>query len=360
MDVDDVACCVEADVAVAAGRRDDRNRCSVGVRCELRIRAEHVGCVVSRQQEVTTRWNLARSTWICEQLVAATGHHDVETAELAGECDVGVDVLEVRDHDDLVHPAPLETVDLVLNGRRNVRIDDDTSRAGDERQVRRGRTDDADLLPSLLDDDALCDHLRLEQGLEARFAGEVQVGTHVGRVPGLAVPLADELGEYVRPEVEVVVAESDCVVAEPVECHGVVVDAGIDTGLECRAGEEVVTRRNEDDAPLGQRVVVREPGPARLLLGLAKQRCEVRDALLVSATVDLAGYDFRLAVVVVEHGEHEVDAVVLVMRIGVCPCETRRHRARHEHDGEHQGKSPPTAATVAVVRHLSPFWMKPL
>src|SRR5690606_10870415 len=124
-DGDDLAVAVEADdqladVGVAAAAGDDRDGVPV----------DAVG-----QQRVGP--------------VAATGDHDVDVVEQAGQLDVLLDALQVAGDDDLVDALGGERVDLRLDGVGHVRVHDHVARAGDGPQRRGGGADDADLLAPL-------------------------------------------------------------------------------------------------------------------------------------------------------------------------------------------------------------------
>ena len=116
----------------------------------------------------------------------------------------------------------------------------DAARARDERQVRGGGADHRDLLAGPLEHDAAGDPAGVGQRLQARLAGEVEVG---GKERDVGIDARDEVGEHLGAEVELVVADRERVIVDRVDHHAVVERrALLERGVELGPGEEVVAR----------------------------------------------------------------------------------------------------------------------
>src|SRR5690606_41614640 len=77
--------------------------------------------------------------------LATAGAADrVDAAQLRHQGQLVVDVLQVADHQDLVHAPGLEVAGVIVRDAGQVRVDLHVARAGHRRQLGRGQPDDAD------------------------------------------------------------------------------------------------------------------------------------------------------------------------------------------------------------------------
>jgi hypothetical protein len=139
----------------------------------------------------------------------------------------------MRDEHDLVDVPGGQGVDLVLRDGGQIGQHLDPAGRGDRRQRRGGQPDHADSLTSLPHDG----------GFDQATAGQARLAriVEVGRREGHPSHRLDEPGEGRRPEVELVVADGQSVVAEPGDGQAVVERSPVLLrGLEGRAGQVVV------------------------------------------------------------------------------------------------------------------------
>jgi hypothetical protein len=214
-------------------------------------------------------------------------------------------------------------------------VDDGGARARDLLQLGGGEADDADQLAALLDDGARSDQPGVDQRLQLRHVCEVEVGGQEDVVAALEP--GDEVGEAGGPQVELVVADREAVVADVIQRDRVVPrDTLVEAGLQLRSDEEVVTGRDRHHARLATGLGGSAQGVGTQVL---EQPPEAADA---AGTV-LVGEQIGLTVVVVQHGQREVDLLCLVRRGG---C--RRHDQADDHEQRQQRGRQCRAAAASV------------
>ena len=239
-----------ADVFVASRGGDDGDLGLQGVGVERGIGAVDQGLVTGNEEVAGVGLDLE----------GRGGDDEVDAFDLGQELLVFVLGLQVAEQEDDVDVAGAQAVDFGLHGGGGVGVDGDVAGAGDEGDAGRGDADEAYLASAALEHGAGGDAVLGLQGDQAGLGGEVEVGGQEGDLAGEA---AQERGEDLGAEVELLVADGAGVEADEVEGEGVEVgDAALDGGFEGGSGVEAVAGAEDEDVGLAGAEVLHEGGEA--------------------------------------------------------------------------------------------------